>query len=215
MSRRRGSGGFAMAEALVSLAVAALTLALLTGAGWGLRLVSESRAAAAQTGAADWLAARRALQGWAAGLTSPGLGQADGAFAGTATTARMVVDSAASGRPAAFVAELRVEQREEGFVLIAARHLGQRDARVASEAPQETEIVRTDRPIRLLYLLPREGVAGLTWRYETGGGALPAAIAVEVGDTRAITARVFANRSAVCVSGLGPGGLEDPQCILR
>jgi hypothetical protein len=205
-----------MAEALVALAIAALTLALLTSASWGLRVASDARAAAAETGAADWLAARRALQGWASGLTAPGADLAETRLVGTDSTARMVVEPAVSGLSRPYVAELRVEARgENGFVLIAARHLEARDARVSTDAPQETELVRSDRPIRLLYLLPREGVEGMVWRYETGGPGLPAAIAVEVGDRRVLTARVFANRSAACLATFGVSGLEETQCELR
>lgn len=208
--------GFVMAEALVALAIAALTLALLTSASWGLRIASDARAAAAETGAADWLAARRALQGWASGLTALGAEAAEARFVGTDSTARMVVEPAVSGLALPYAAELRVEARGEGsFVLIAARHLDVRDARVSTDTPQETELVRSDRPIRLLYLLPREGVEGLVWRYETGSTGLPAAIAVEVGDRRVLTARVFANRSAACVAAFGVSGLEEEQCELR
>lgn len=221
MKRRyRRTGGFVMAEALVALAIAALTLALLTSATWGLRIASDTRAAAAQTGPADWLAARRALQGWASGLTALGSEAAEVSIVGTDSTARIVVEPAVSGLARPYVAELRVEARETAlgetsFVLIAARHLDLRDARVSTDAPQETELVRSDRPIRLLYLLPREGVIDMVWRYETVSAGLPFAIAVEVGDQRVLTARVFANRSASCLASFGVIGLEEEQCKLR
>ena len=138
---------------------------------------------------------------------------------GTDSTARMVVDPAVSGLDRPYVAELRVEARGEaeggGFVLIAARHLGLRDARVSTDAPQETELVRSDRPIRLLYLLPSEGVETMVWRYETGGSGLPAALAVEVGDRRVLTAPVPATRSGACLAAFGFSGLEELQCALR
>lgn len=209
-----------MAEALVALAIAALTLALLTSASWGLRIAADARAAAAETGAADWLAARRALQGWASGLTALTAEGSESHIVGTGSTARMVVEPAVSGLALPYVAELRVETRqtvagETSFVLIAGRHLDARDARISTDAPQETELVRSDRPIRLLYLLPREGVADMVWRYETNSAALPAAIAVEVGDRRILTARVFATRSAACLATFGVSGLEEAQCELR
>ncbi|MEJ8561271.1 hypothetical protein QTO30_08575 [Yoonia sp. GPGPB17] len=69
MTRRRGtSTGFVLAEALVALTVAAMTIALLTSATWGLNAAAERRAAATQTSAVDWLAARRALGNWAAAV---------------------------------------------------------------------------------------------------------------------------------------------------
>jgi hypothetical protein len=209
-----------MAEALVALAIAALTLALLTSASWGLRIASDARMAATDTGAADWLAARRALQGWASGLTALGAEASEARIVGTGSTARIVVEPAVSGLALPYVAELRVETRvnalgDTEFLLVAARHLDARDARVSADAPQESELVRSARPIRLLYLLPREGVEGMVWRYETGSTALPAAIAVEVGDQRILTARVFANRSAACLAAFGLSGLEEEQCELR
>jgi hypothetical protein len=209
-----------MAEALVALAIAALTLALLTSASWGLRIAADARATASETGAADWLAARRALQAWASGLTALGAEGSESRIVGTGSMARMVVEPAVSGLALPYVAELRVEVRESlagetSYVLIAARHLDARDARISKDAPQETELVRSDRPIRLLYLLPREGIQEMVWRYETGNTALPAAIAVEVGDRRVLTARVFADRSVACLASFGVTGLEEPQCVLR
>ena len=220
MRRRRSiTSGFVLAEALVALAIAAMTVALLTSATWGLRVASERQDAAEVTAAVDWLSARRALADWASGVTATGKEGTERFFVGTATTARMFVEPSGSGQVVPFVGELRVEARGENrYVLMAARHIGLRDARITVEVPQETEVLRTNAPIRLLYLLPRqEGGVGMTWRYETGSGdeGLPAAVAVEVGDIRMLTARIFANRSASCLSRLGPGGLENELCELR
>ncbi|MEJ6402887.1 hypothetical protein [Yoonia sp. 2307UL14-13] len=217
--RRRHQEGFVLAEALVALAIAALTLALLTSAVFGLRIASESRAAAAQTSAADWLAARRALADWAGGITASGRLNTESRIIGTATTARMVVMPEGTGRSVPFVGELRVEAVADGiYALIAARHFGQPDARVTADEPQETAVLRAFDPIRLLYLLPREGdVVGLSWRYETGSGddGVPTAIGIEVGDRRMLTAPVFPTISASCLGALGPGGLEERRCALR
>ena len=219
MRRRPQAAGFVLAEALVALAIAAMTLALLTGASWGLRVTSERQAAVVETSATDWLAARRALSGWASSVTASGREGTNAQFIGTATTARMIVNPGGSGRSAPFVAELRVEAlSDDRYALIAARHLDQADARTTSDEPQETEVVQAREPIRLLYLLPREGgVVGTRWRYETGSGddGLPAAVAIEVGDRRMLTTRVFATISASCMAALGRGGLEDEQCVLR
>jgi hypothetical protein len=220
MSRRRGtSSGFVLTEALVALAIAAMTVALLTSATWGLRVASERRDAAEVTAAVDWLAARRALIDWSSGVTAPSKEGTERYFVGTATTARMFVEPSGSGQVVPFVGELRVESRGENrYALMAARHLGLQDARITVDGPQETEVLRTNAPIRLLYLFPRQtGGAGATWRYETGSGdeGLPVAVAVEVGDERMLTARIFATRSASCLSRLGLGGLENEQCELR
>lgn len=203
-----------MAEALVALAVAALTLSLLTSASWGLKLAADRRAALEQTAAADWLLARRTLLGWVADLNGAGAGEAHTDFIGTATTLRMIVRHGAA-QP--FVGELQVLREDDGaFALIAARHDGLMDARTVSDTPRQTPLLATREPIRFLYLLPDQNGNARVWRYETGGGeALPAAIAIEVGDQRQVTVPVFGTRSRSCLAALGPGGLEADECALR
>lgn len=219
MRRRRQSKGFVMAEALVALAIGAMTIALLTSATWGLNAASERRAASQQTTAVDWLAARRVLTDWAAGVTARGPGDSQTSFVGTAATARMTVMPSGTGQLQPFVGELQVVALgEEQFALVAARHIGVRDARVTANTPQSTEILRTNAPMRLLYLMPR-GVGGVAsaWRYESGSGdaGLPLAIGVEVGTDRMLTTRIFATTSASCLARLGRGGLSEDQCELR
>lgn len=219
MRRRGQTKGFAMAEALVALAVAAMTLALLTSATWGLSITVERRAAAQATGAAEWLAARRALMGWASGVTVAARESAESRFIGTASTARIYVEPSGSGLAVPFVGELRVEVRgDEEFALIAARHSNIQDARVVNDETRSTEVLQANRPIRLLYLLPqRSGGVQRGWRYETGSGAdgLPLAIAIEVGNERMLTSRIFATMSASCLADRGRGGLESEECELR
>ncbi len=217
--RRSRASGFVLAEALVALAIAAMTVALLTSATWGLQLTAERRAASAETAAVDWLAARRALIDWTSGASAEGIGDTQRYLIGTATTARIFVEPSGTGQVAPFVGELRVEALgEDGFALIAARYIGQRDARLTSDAAQQTEILRTTQPIRLLYLIPSQtGAANASWRYETGSGdeGLPEAVAIEVGTERMITARVFATISASCLARIGRSSLQDDQCDLR
>ena len=76
--RRSRASGFVLAEALVALAIAAMTVALLTSATWGLQLTAERRAAAAETAAGDWVAARRAVVDWAVGGSGGGIGGKNG-----------------------------------------------------------------------------------------------------------------------------------------
>jgi hypothetical protein len=220
MTRRRSTAsGFVLAEALVALAIAAMTVALLTSATWGLQLTAERRAASSQTTAVDWLAARRALIDWTSGASAEGVSDTERYLIGTATTARIYVEPSGTGQVSPFVGELRVEALGDGrFALIAARHIGLRDARLTNDTPQETEILRTAQPIRLLYLIPSQtGGANASWRYETGSSdeGLPEAVAIEVGIERMITARVFATISASCLARVGRGGLQDDQCDLR
>ena len=213
--RRRSHGrGFALMEALV-----ALTITVLTSTSWGLATAADRRAQAAQTGPTDWLAARRALLQWTAGVTVADPRNAAGALTGTATTARFYAEPSGSGQQLPFVGELQVVALGEGqFALRAARYPGLRDARMSADGGQSTEILRSTEPIRILYFYDTgRGPLGGTWRYETGDGfaGLPRAVAIEVGDTRRLTAPIFANRSAACVARLGRGGLEDEACALR
>jgi len=217
--RRRTASGFVLAEALVALAIAAMTVALLTSATWGLQLTAERRAASSQTAAVDWLAARRALIDWASGASAENIDDTDRSLIGTATTARIFVEPSGTGQVSPFVGELRVEALgEDRFALIAARYVGQRDARLTSDSAQQTEILRTAQPIRLLYLIPNQtGGGNASWRYETSSGdeGLPEAIAIEVGVDRMVTARVFATISASCLARIGRSGLQDDVCDLR
>ncbi|MEM7472985.1 MAG: hypothetical protein AAF340_16680 [Pseudomonadota bacterium] len=213
--RTRPNRGFAMIDALVALAVAALTLSLLTSASWGLKIASDRRAALEGTAASDWLLARRTLQNWAGDVSNAGPRAAGANMIGTAATLRMRVR--AQDGVGSFVGEFRVEGTSDtGYSLIAARHDGLTDARLSSDAPRRSPLLRSDTPIRLLYLFVQSDGTGTVWRYETGdGAALPLAVAIEVGDERRVTAPVFTTVSQTCLSTLGQGGLEDAQCDVR
>ena len=212
--RARRSKGFAMIDALVALALAALTLTLLTSASWGLKIASERRAAMENTSAADWLLARRTLSGWAGDVTNNGP-RANGAnLIGTATTLRMLVRD---GAGAGYVGELRVEgTADTGYTLLAARHDGLRDARLSADAPRRSQLLTSDTPIRFVYLFPQSDGTGSVWRYETGdGNHLPTAIAIEAGSTRQMTVPLFTTVSQTCLAAFGPGALEGSQCAVR
>ncbi|MEM7718280.1 MAG: hypothetical protein AAF222_03695 [Pseudomonadota bacterium] len=215
--RRRGGNtrGFAMVDALVGLAIAALTLVLLTSASWGLKMASDRQRAFEVTSAGDWLLARRTLLTWASDVTSDGRGRSGGAMIGTATTMRMIVRD--RGAAQGYVGEFRVAgTRDTGYTLTAARHDGLNDARVAVDEPRVSTILTSPVPIRFVYLFPQRGGGGNVWRYETGDGdVLPLAIGVEAGDRRQVTARLFPTISQTCFSVLGPGALESNQCAVR
>lgn len=204
-----------MIDALVGLAIAALTLVLLTSASWGLKMASDRRMSFESTSAADWLLARRTLLAWAGDVSNDGPRRSRGALIGTATTMRMIVRdrSAVQG----YVGEFRVSgTRDTGYTLIAARHDGLRDARVASDEPRDSTILISPDPIRFVYLFPRGDRSGNVWRYETGDGdVLPLAIGIEAGDRRQVTARLFPTLSQTCFAALGPGALEGNQCAVR
>ncbi|MEO9826865.1 MAG: hypothetical protein ABJF50_20890 [Paracoccaceae bacterium] len=213
--RARRTQGFAMIDALVALAVAALTLVLLTSASWGLKIASERRVAMEATSASDWLLARRTLINWASDVTNNGPRETGANLIGTATTLRMIVrDASGTG---GFVGEFRVAGTSDtGYTLLAARHDGLRDARVTADKPRTSALLTSDVPIRFVYLFPQSDGTGTIWRYETGDGdVLPMAIAVEQGSVRQMTVPLFTTVSQVCLSALGPGGLEDSQCAVR
>ena len=213
--RTRRSKGFAMVEALVALAIAALTLTLLTSASWGLKLASERRVAFDAIAPADWLMARRILQSWAQDLSNDGPRSTGAALLGTATTMRMLVrDRVASSF---YVGELRIDFRDEaGYTLHALRHDGLRDARTAADTPRVSKLLTTSEPIRFVYLFPQATGAATVWRYETGDGdVLPLAIAIEMGSQRLVTVPVLPTISQTCLSALGPGGLEGDRCAVR
>lgn len=213
--RRVRTRGFAMIDALVALAVAALTLTLLTSASWGLKIASDRREAMESTAAADWLLARRTLSGWASDVSNDGPRASGANLIGTATTLRMLVRDRAASQ--GYVGEFRVEGTSDtGYTLMAARHDGLRDARLAVDRPRRSTILSSDVPIRFVYLFPQTDGTGTIWRYETGdGGTLPIAIAVEAGATRQMTVPVFATVSQTCLAALGAGALEGSQCDVR
>ncbi|MEM9971703.1 MAG: hypothetical protein AAF762_11490 [Pseudomonadota bacterium] len=213
--RRHATRGFAMIDALVSLAVAALTLSLLTSASWGLKIASDRRAALEVTAPADWLLARRTLAAWVGDLSSDGPRSTGASLIGTATTMRMIVRDRRAVED--YVGEFRVTgTADTGYTLIAARHDGLRDARIVADNPRVSTLLTSRQPIRFVYLFPQSSDGGTVWRYETGDGAvLPMAVAVEVGDSRQLTAPVYATLSQTCLAALGPGALEDEQCDVR
>lgn len=204
-----------MIDALVGLAVAALTLVLLTSATWGLKMASDRRATLEVTASADWLMARRTLLAWAGDLSNDGPRESGAAMIGTATTLRMIVRDRAANMP--YVGEFRVEgTAEDGYTLSAARHDGLRDARTAADDPRRSLLLTSQDPIRFVYLFPEANGRGNVWRYETGDGdVLPRAVAIEAGDQRQVTVPVFATISQTCLSALGPGALEGNQCAVR
>lgn len=207
--------GFAMVDALVALAVASLTMVLLTSATWGLRIASERRAALTETAPVDWLLARRTLSAWVADASNDGPRASGASFIGTATTMRLIVRDARAAQ--SFVGEFRVTANgDDTFTLSAARHDGLQDARTSADAPRTSDILTSGEQIRFLYLFQQPNGAGTVWRYETGDGEnLPVAVAIEAGDTRQVTVPVFATVSETCLSALGPGAIDGDQCAVR
>lgn len=216
--RRRSapSCGFVLAEALVSLTIAALTLALLTGATWGLRQ-TQVQSGPLQQEATDWLTARRILQAWAASATTDGLRQSATRFSGTPAQMRLIVDDGTSLEGRSMLFMLDIVRDGDLHVLTAARSVDIRDVRLTPSEMQDSRLIVSDQTLSLVYQVrDANGLPDMVWTYApTPEQGLPAAIAVERGADRMIIARVPATRSAACVTRLGLAGLEERDCLLR
>ncbi len=200
----------------MALSVAALTLALLTSATWGLRQISM-RQDGLQQDATDWLTARRVLQAWAASATTAGLDRAEGRFSGEPTRMRLIVDDGTSREARPMMVSLEVSEEDGRYLLLASRYYDVRDIRLATEQARRSTVIVSDTPIQFIYLVARrDNQPGQVWTYEPRlDQGLPAAVAIEQGAERMIIAQMPITRSALCISLLGEAGLEDRDCRLR
>lgn len=214
--RRKAAMGIALAEALVSLTIAAMTLALLTSATWGLRQTTIRPSIYVQE-ATDWLTARRVVQSWAASATLAGRDMAEGRFSGTPIQMRIILDDGSSRDGKPMMISLDVVEEDELFRLTASRYFDVRDIRLATESVRASTVIVTDQPLRLVYRMASQISAGArVWTYEPRPEqGLPTAIAIEQGAERMIVAQMPATISAFCVSRLGEAALGSGDCNLR
>ena len=208
--------GIALAEALVSLTIAAMTLALLTGATWGMRQVTP-QPTELQDEATDWLTARRVLQSWAASSTLAGRDLTEGRFSGTPIQMRVILDDGTSRESEPMMISIDIVEEEGLFSLEVSRYFDVRDIRLVTDNSRASTVIVTEAPLRLMYRVQSgSGTGAQVWTYEVRPEqGLPAAIAVEKGDQRMIVASMPVSLSAFCVSRLGRAGLEDPDCDVR
>ena len=214
--RRTGAKGFVMAEALVSLAVAALTLALLTSATWGLQQTAM-QPDRLQQAASDWLTTRRVLQAWGGSATTDGAEGLTQRFAGTPVQMRLVIDDGTSRTNRPVMMRLDITQADGLYTLAAARYFDVRDVRLGTDQARASTLIVSDQPLRILYQVVTRGNAGQRiWTDEPQADqGLPTAIAIERGAERMIVARIPATLSAVCMSRNGVAGLRNDTCDLR
>jgi hypothetical protein len=214
--RRPPARGFVLAEALVSLTVAALTLALLTSATWGLRQTAMQPSSLQQE-ATDWLTARRVLQAWAASATTDGISGLESRFTGSPTQMRVVLDDGTSRDNRPIMISLDISQEDGLHRLTATRHIDVRDVRLGTETAPSSTIIVSDQPLSLVYYVAARGDrVGRVWTYEPRlDQGLPAAIGVERGSERMIVAQMPVTRSAQCVSRFGANGMGEQDCALR
>jgi len=214
--RRARQRGFVMAEALVALAVAALTLALMTSATWGLRQTALAPSPLQQE-ATDWLTTRRVLQAWAGSATTNGVAGLPGRFFGTPSEVRFVLDDGTIRASEPITIQLQVRQEDGLFHLTATRHVGVRDVRLIGDNARRSTLLISDQPLQFAFQLvaPINSAARL-WTYEPQyDQGLPTAIALEQAGRRMVTARLPATRSIACVSRLGIAGLTEQDCEIR
>ena len=214
--RRSSSGGIALVEALVSLTVAAMTLALLTSATWGLRQTT-AQVSDLQEASTDWLTARRVLQSWSASATLTGRELTEGRFYGSPVRMQVILDDGTSNQSDPVMISLDISEEDGRFTLAASRFFNVRDIRLATDNSRASQVIVTDEPLRLIYRVQSgSGSGAQVWTYEVRPEqGLPLAVAVEQGDQKMIVARMPVSISAFCVSRLGQAGLEDADCDVR
>jgi len=214
--RRKTAAGIALAEALVSLTIAVMTLALLTSATWGLRQMTI-RPNEYQQDATDWLTARRVLQSWAASATLVGRDLVEGRFSGTPVQMQLILDDGSSRDGKPMMISLDIIQKDDRFELTASRYFDVRDTRMATENVRASTVIVTSQPLRFVYRVGGRNTAGAgVWTYEPRiEQGLPTAVAIEQGAERMIVAQMSATMSAFCISRLGPAAIESEECELR
>ncbi|MEO1641388.1 MAG: hypothetical protein AAFU41_19310 [Pseudomonadota bacterium] len=214
--RRPAARGFVLAEALVALSVAALTLALMTSATFGLRQTAFDPPVVQQS-ATDWLTVRRVLQAWAGSATANGVAGLPSRFFGAPDQMRLVLDDGTSRDNRPVTVTLDISQEDGLFTLTGTRHTGVRDVRLIGDEGQTSTMIISDSPLILsYYVVGRGNAAQRVWTYEPRPEqGLPAAIAVEQGDTRMVIAQMPATRSMACIARLGEPGLGETDCELR
>ncbi|MEL6682946.1 MAG: hypothetical protein AAFQ09_09910 [Pseudomonadota bacterium] len=214
--RHRRVAGIALAEALVSLTIAAMTLALLTSATWGLRQTSADPAVTQDT-AADWLTARRVLQSWAAAATLISRDEVEGRFSGAPNQMRLILDDGRSRDAAPMMVSLNISEVDGLFRLTASRFSNIRDIRLAPERARESTVIIADDPISLIYQVRSTAIGGgLIWTYEPRPiQGLPLAVAIEQGAEKMIVAQMPVSLSGFCVSRRGEIGIGEANCEVR
>lgn len=210
--RRRSGRGFSLVEALVALSVGAMALALMGGAGWGLRLASPP--AAERSGPEAVLAARRVLRDAAFGAARDTAGRR-ALMAGDAADLHVVTREAASfgGR----LTVLSIRPREGGgWRLTAGRAAGVNDIRLAPQAPDGTLLLEGRGTATFAYLLADPVTRRTEWAAELPFSApLPLAFALDVDGTRVLTAQLPATADPLCLARTGLSALEDRSCVAR
>lgn len=210
--RRKHAAGFVMAEALVSLAIASLTIFLLTSASWGIKQANELRQRNAAQSMTRWLNARHILQNWASSISAESLGNSRRKIIGSSDKLRLFVTHHKRG---SYIIELSIQPDEDQFVLIANRYDYTKSEGENRQNAKSSQLLHADQILRFQYLLA-DDLGNWTWRYETDPqDGLPRAIALEQDGQRMITAPIPATIDFECLSSAGPEALETGLCRVR
>ncbi len=213
--RRARERGFSLIEATVALTIAAMTLLLLAGAGFGLRLAAE-RTARTQDIAVDLLAARRAIRRWASEVSTDGTADApELSFAGLPDRVAMLLAPDPGSAQGDRLALLEVVRGETGDVLLARRQRGSRSLLTGIERADSSALLATGRRLSFAYLFTggRNEDAWLATTTELA--RLPRAVALLIDGDRAILARLPQELDPLCIGRVGAVAFEGSRCALR
>lgn len=213
--RRRGhERGFSLVEMVVALTIAAMTLALISGASFSLRAIGQR--AAADNGAAELLAVRRILHRWVSEAMLRGPGGA-AAFVGDRSEVRfLLAPDTLAGEPAR-LAVLRIERDGDMRVLRAYR---ERDAlSVLQDADgrlgDSSTLHRTAADLAFVFLVDDPRGTGSAWALAREPGPPPRALALDLGDGRRVVAHVMQDVDGGCLAAVGLGELQRDACRAR
>ncbi|MEL6217342.1 MAG: type II secretion system protein [Pseudomonadota bacterium] len=213
--RRRGNArGFSLIEVTVALAVMAMTIMLLSGAAFSLRLVSERSVRA--DAALELLTVRRLLRAWTSATMLRGP-SGEASFVGDGSDVRMLLArDDLTGTPRQ-LARLSVERRDGISVLLASRAQGGKSVwqSIGSDTPLTSEIYRTKEPMRFSYLASVEVGQTLAWVAAKPAGAPPRGLALTIGEERRIVAFFEQEIDAGCLALVGLGTLQRRQCEVQ
>ncbi|MEM9148337.1 MAG: prepilin-type N-terminal cleavage/methylation domain-containing protein [Pseudomonadota bacterium] len=210
--RRRGTRGFSLVEVVVALTVTAMTITLLSGAAFSMRLISErsSRAEAAL----DVLTVRRLIRAWASATQLRGVfGEAT--FMGDDAQVRMqLVRDDTTGAPSR-LGVLRIE-REGGISTLTAVRAP--DRTVWQDLGADLAISRvyaTSERLQFAFLTASADGRELVWTTRREPGSPPLAMALQIGETHRIVGVFEQEIDPGCLALNGIGPFQRRQCAVR
>ncbi|MEO0819781.1 MAG: prepilin-type N-terminal cleavage/methylation domain-containing protein [Pseudomonadota bacterium] len=212
--RRAGERGFSMVEAIVALTIAAMTLALLSGAAFSLRMIAARSAAPEE--AVELLSTRRVLRRWASATVLRGAGST-ASFAGSATEIRLLFGPDLWTDAPAQLAMLRIERVGEEYRLAAYRRSGAASVwQDVEAAPREaSELLRSAVPLRFSYEVANPEGPGTVWITAREAGPPPRAFALDIAGGRRVVAPIAQEMDPGCLAAFGVGEFQRDRCSVQ